>query len=195
MNVFGRTNTSTLSKGLVLFLSLALGLICAAAFGHEWTVDGKKVKAKPVDFNGTEVLLEDEKGKRKSIEINTLTAEDLQYLTNLLTIRNAGIQQKLERQQLQQQKAQLMSQFVDVWTVRLVAPNGETGWKNYFALDSRQAKQLAFNEFPNARVISVQRLRRAGSSAAVTNGTGNIGVVPVVNRFMALPVANAGVRN
>lgn len=146
---------------IMLIAFLLMGTLCASALGHEWTINGKKVKAKAVDFNGSQVLLENDKGKRKAFPINELHENDLQYLTNLLSIRNAEIQQRLEREQLAQQRTQLLAQFVDVWTVRMVAPNGELGMRNYFAANSAHAKQLAWQEFPNVRIAGVQRMRRA----------------------------------
>ena len=163
MRILISSSESVFSASWILFVFLLLGLICSSAIGHEWTVDGKKVKAKPVDFNGTKVLLEDQNGKQKAVPINELVAEDLQYLTNLLSIRNAEIQQYLEKQQIQQQQAQLMSRFVDVWTVRMVARNGTVGWRNYFAANSLQAQQQARREFSNVQITTVQRLRNSGA--------------------------------
>ena len=176
---------TNLRIGIALLVAMLTGLICSSAFGHEWTVNGKKVKAKAVNFDGSQVLLEDQRGKRKSFPINELTAEDLQHLTNLLSIRNAKIQQQLEKQQLEQQTAQLVSQFVNVWTVRMVAPNGDVAWRNYFAANSLQAKQLAWREFPNVQITGVQKLRRTG-----TIGGGNTAIAPVVNQFPVAPVFN-----
>jgi len=185
MSFFSTANLKTALKNLAL-ISCVLCICCSSVFAHEWTIEGVKVKAKAVDFIGTKVLLEDEGGNQKSVPMNELNATDLQYLTNLLSIRNAAIQQNLEQQQLQQQQAQLTSQFVDVWNVRMVAMNGQSGWRNYFAINSLQAKQLALQDFPNARIQSVQKLPRRGSVGLVGNAN-NIGLfnrrasfVPVV---------------
>ena len=137
--------------------------------GHEWTINGKKVKAKVVDFNATHVLLEIKDGKRKSVAINTLESKDLQYLTNLATIRNGEVQRRLEASQLEQQRLQLLSQYSDVWTVSMIAPNGRLGWRNYFAVNSMQANQLALREFPNVRIVRTQRLRRATEFGGARN--------------------------
>ncbi len=175
--------TNNFRVSFVLFAAMVLGLLCNSAFGHEWTINGKKVKAKAVDFSGTHIVLEDKQGKRKTIALNELAAQDLQYVTNLLSIRNAEIQKQLERRQIQQQQMQLLSQFVDVWTVRMVAPNGTVGWRNYFAANSLHAKQLAFQEFGNVRVIGVHRLRRPG----VFGRGGNVGWVPTVSQIPVFP--------
>ncbi|MEM9412838.1 MAG: hypothetical protein AAGA30_17125, partial [Planctomycetota bacterium] len=166
-------------KAILFILTfIVLGLICSTGFSYEWTINGVKVTAKAIDFNGSQVILEDNNGSKKAVPVNELTAEDLQYLTNLLQIRNAEIQLQLERQQIRQQQAQLVSQFVDVWTVRMVAPNGETGWRNYFAANSLHAKQLAWNEFPNARITSVQRVRRSSTFL----GGASVGLTPAANQ-------------
>ena len=166
-------------QALMMILSLALGLLCTTAFGHEWTVEGRKVKAKAVDFNGSHVLLENKVGKQKAFAINQLNERDLQYLTNLLSIRNAEIQRQLETKQLEQQRAQLLSQFVDLWAVSMVAPNGERAWRNYFANNSLEAKQQAFREFPNVRVVGVQRVRRGNAPM----GNANSPRMPLNNRL------------
>ena len=190
MQTIAKTRIKSLQIGVLLIVAMLVGLISSSAFGHEWTIDGKKAKAKVVDFNGTQVLLENERGKRRAFPINELNSTDLQHLTNLLSIRNAEILKKLERQQIEQQQAQLISQFVDVWSVRMVAPNGQIGWKNYFAANSLQAKQQAWQEFPNVRITGVQRLRRAGALGG-GGGGGNVGLAPVVNQMPNIPTFNS----
>ena len=148
--------------GFILLIALLCGAICASSFAYEWTINGLKVEAKVVDFDGMNVTLEHESGKRKSIAVNELEAADLRYLADLLSIHNAGVQQDLQRQQLRQQEAQFASQYVNAWTVRMVDRNGEFGWRNYFAANSLEARRLALQEFPNVRVTSIQRLRRGG---------------------------------
>ncbi len=180
MKRFRLPSSNSLFSGFVLFMSVVLCLACSSVFGHEWMINGTNLEAKAVDFDGTKVLLEDGQGNRQAVPMNELNAKDLQYLTNLLSIRNAGIQQQLEQQQIRQQQVQLMSQFVDIWTIRMVAPNGHSGSRNYFAANSLQAKQLAWQEFPNARILSAQKLPRRGQIGVVGNANG-FGVRPVVN--------------
>ena len=159
-----------------LLASLTLGLICASAsLGREWTVEGKKVTAKAVDFNGRFVLLEDKKGKRKTVAINDLNAHDLDYLGKLLAIHNGEIQKEMSRTQLNQQQLALTAQIMDLWTVSMVAPNGQAGWQNYFAANSLEAKRMALMDYPTARITSVRRIRRPGQMG----GGGNV-LVPGV---------------
>ena len=180
MRSFRKMRTSNTQTYLVLLLAMLLGLVCATAFGHEWTINGKKIKAKPVDFDGAKVVLQDTRGKKKTLPVTELVAKDLQYLTNLVSIENAKRQRGLQEQQILQQQFQLRAQFEDVWVVRMVAANGETGWRNYFANNSLQAKQLAWQQFPDARIVGVQRMRRAGNlNRGVIAGPG-----PTINGFL-----------
>ncbi|MEM9942358.1 MAG: hypothetical protein AAF939_12405 [Planctomycetota bacterium] len=165
--------------GLVLSLGLVFGVIVSEGLCHEWTINGRSIEAKVVNFEGEKVVLEDRAGTQKSVPVNELNADDLQYLANLLAIRNAEIQQRLEQQQLQQQQTQFLSQYLDVWTVRMVAANGETGWRNYLAANSLHAKQLAWSEFPNTRIVGVQRVRRSGGVNGLI-GNGNLGINPII---------------
>ncbi|MEL7499213.1 MAG: hypothetical protein AAFN77_16515 [Planctomycetota bacterium] len=182
-----QTKIRVLRNGFLLLLFLLLGMFCATAMGHEWTIDGKKVEAKVVNYNQSHVLLEDNQGRRKSFAINSLNAEDLQYLTNLATIQQGEQQRVLAQQQLQQQQALLLSQYVDVWTVWMFDRNGRYGSRNYFATNSAQAIRLALQEFPQVRVSGVQRLRRPGVS-----GGSNLGLAPVINRFPNISTLSVG---
>lgn len=176
-----KLNRRPIQIAALTLASILFCLVVSPASAHEWTLDGKQVKAKAVDFNGSHVLLEDSKGKRKSVAINELNASDLQYVTNLLTIRNAEIQKRLESQQLEQQRIQLLAQFMDVWSVSIVAPNGQRGWRNYFANDSISARRFAFRDFPNAQIVAVRKL--GGTNRFFGNGNAVItplGIAPII---------------
>ena len=176
MKVQVNANRSLLWHTLLLSVFLFLGMFCATTFGHEWTVDGREVKAKAVDFNGSHVLLEDEFKNRKRVAINDLNARDMEYLSNMVSMRNSELQRKLQSEQLEQQRLQLLSQFTDLWAVSMVAPNGESAWRTYFAANSLLAEQQALREFPNVRVVGVQRIRR---NDGLGIGGGGVGVMPV----------------
>ena len=179
MRVTCKNGVRPIQIATLTIFAMVLCLLESPASAHEWTLDGQQVEAKAIDFNGSHVLLEGRSGKRKTVAINELNAGDLQYLTNLLSIRNAEIQKRLESQQLEQQRIQVLAQFVDVWTVSMVAPNGEQAWRNYFANDSITAKRLAYREFPNARIVSLRKL--SSRNRLIGGGNGIISPVGIVS--------------
>ena len=159
-------------RSLILPLTL-IGVLAAtaaipqAASAHEWTltVNGKvqKVKAKIVDFDGKNVLLEADNGVKKSFPINELTDEDLEYVKNIVVTRQTAVQEQLNLKQLQQERLRNQLQYRDIWAVELYAPNGTYVIRRFLARSSRQAIYQAEQKFPNARVGGVRKIRREGS--------------------------------
>ena len=156
---------------IVLLTMFALWVAFAGnpntASAHEWSlnVNGKvqKVKAKVVNFDGKNVLLEADNGVRKSFPINELTDEDLEYVKNIVVARQTAVQEKLNLKQLQQERLRNQLQYRDVWEVELFAPNGNYTLRRFLARSNRDAIYQAEQQFPNARIGGVRKVRREGS--------------------------------
>ena len=170
-----------ISTGLVVFFLVHLP---SRSVAHEWTIgkgkDAKKVEAKAVGFDGRQVMLETDEGKKIEVPVNELVSGDLSYLKDLVLIQSTQVQKQLAEKLIQQQQLNLLAKYVDVWTVSMVAPNGQPGIRNYFAANSLHAKGLARQEFPRARIVAVRRVQPANAQGG---GAGNAGLIPEITRL------------
>ena len=159
------------TKALVLALAAIVFLVAftggpQTASAHEWSlkINGKvqKIKAKVVNFDGKNVVLEADNGVKKSFPINELTDEDLEYVKNIVVTRQTAVQESLNLKELQQQRLQNQLQFRDIWEVELYAPNGQYALRRFLARNNRDAVYQAQIQFPTARIGAVRKVRREG---------------------------------
>ena len=161
-----KIKTLVLPFTLIAFL-IAMAANPQAASAHEWTltVNGKvqKIKAKVVNFDGTNVLLEADNGVKKSFPINELTDEDLEYVKNIVVARQTAVSEQMNLKQFQQERLRNQLEYRDIWAVKLYASNGTYVIRRFLARSSREAIYRATQQFPNARIGGVRKIRREGS--------------------------------
>jgi hypothetical protein len=147
-----------LTKPIALTIAIFVA-VSSSADAHQWTIDGKQVNAKAVDVNSTHVLLEDSNGYRKAVALNRLVERDMERLSNMVNVASAKQQLRFQKEQLKAQRISNMSEYSSTWNVRMVAPNGTSGTRTYFADNSLAATRMARRDFPNAQVMNVAKRR------------------------------------
>ena len=148
----------------VLSSMIAISVVTTAtqAFAHQWEIKGEKVEAELKDYNTTHVFLMSKSGAEKVVPMAQLTADDLDYVTKLVAIRESKMQERFQSQSLRQKQAELMLQATDTWYVTLQDRRGQQRSVTVFADDSRQAANRASRQYPYASVAGVRRQRQRG---------------------------------
>lgn len=146
----------------ILLVVFAMAISATVAEAHEWTINGNKVKAQAVDLNETHVLLQDNNGNRKAVALNSLADRDVQRLSNLVNVASARQNMRYQKENFRAQQISAMSRLSPAWRVSMMARNGATGVRTYFADNSRAASIMARRQFPNARILNIAK--QSGSS-------------------------------
>ena len=147
--------------GIPTAVALAM-LFASDALGREWTVDGKKVEAKLIDYDATQVFLEDANEEEandspKAVPINELTENDRDYLTKFASICDVKSREDLQLTPMRKDAVELPNASNKKWYISLVGPNGRYIERTVFAVDSHQASDLVLRQFSNARVVRVRK--------------------------------------
>jgi len=165
-----RKKTVHFPRNMAAFVAAILLMIffaAAEASAHEWTLNGRKVNALVSGFDGRTVTFELQNNRSTTVNVQDLSAEDLQYLKALVdlysqpkTDRRASFNRRIQLRQLQVQLEQYRSQWYEMWVVQFVSPRGEYFYWAYPVRNSYQAMTRARYQFPNSRILFVKKLHR-----------------------------------
>lgn len=134
---------------LLLAISTSLTAFAQKAEPRIWTLEGQKVEATLIDFNGTHVLLQDADWVQDVFTAEQMSPTDVKYVKSM--INDLKLQIRNDR----------VLHGIDVWRVVMQGQNGSF-YRNYQGASNVVAMAAAASEFPNARIQSVSKISREG---------------------------------